>query len=288
MGAWSLSITGNDTAQDLINDYQAAFYYNDIDTALIKIDAYVRTLFDESDSNEWCDYFYSLADYMWRKGILTDQIRDEALRLIDSGFGLEIYEEAGMKTLKKRMHVLQVFREKITSKQPPSKKITVDLYTKPIFENGDIITIQLKTSDKFFTGHCKISEKHFRELDGKLVALRKIANRVSYVSSVEPAVSDIWPVFQLYDKVFDEVPELKDVIELKYANTEHGSDGLFYCEGSMFHFKQRKYVILGNCQTGIKSLDFKPGNAIYFGINKPWVNADEKIINAITFQKGWD
>ncbi len=66
MGAWSLSITGNDTAQDLISDYQAAFFYNDTDTALKKIDTYVRTLFDENDRSEWCDYFYSLADYMWR------------------------------------------------------------------------------------------------------------------------------------------------------------------------------------------------------------------------------
>ena len=27
MGAWSTSITGNDTAQDLKSEYQAAFYY---------------------------------------------------------------------------------------------------------------------------------------------------------------------------------------------------------------------------------------------------------------------
>ena len=43
MGAWNVSITGNDTAQDLKYEYQAAFYYYDVETALEKLDAYVRT-----------------------------------------------------------------------------------------------------------------------------------------------------------------------------------------------------------------------------------------------------
>ena len=34
MGAWNASINGNDTAQDLRKEYQAAFFYNDVETAL--------------------------------------------------------------------------------------------------------------------------------------------------------------------------------------------------------------------------------------------------------------
>ena len=56
MGTWSASITGNDTAQDLIAEYKAAFYKFDVDTAVSKIDAYVRTLFNESEEEEWCNY----------------------------------------------------------------------------------------------------------------------------------------------------------------------------------------------------------------------------------------
>ena len=53
MGAWSVSITGNDTAEDLKSEYQAAFFYYDIETALSKIDKYVRAVgFDESDEEE--------------------------------------------------------------------------------------------------------------------------------------------------------------------------------------------------------------------------------------------
>ena len=85
MGAWSVSITGNDTAENLKSEYQAAFFYYDIETALSNIDKYVRAVgFDESDEEEWCNYYYSLADFMWRKGILTFDYsmyeKDELLR----------------------------------------------------------------------------------------------------------------------------------------------------------------------------------------------------------------
>ena len=42
MGSWGAGISGNDTAMDLRSEYQAAFYYFDVETALEKIDAYVR------------------------------------------------------------------------------------------------------------------------------------------------------------------------------------------------------------------------------------------------------
>lgn len=65
MGAWAVGINASDTAQDLKSEYMAAFYYNDVETAVRKIDNYVREeLCDESDEEEWCNYYYSLADFM--------------------------------------------------------------------------------------------------------------------------------------------------------------------------------------------------------------------------------
>ena len=106
MGTWNVSINGNDTAQDLKSEYQAVFFYNDVDIALKKIDAYVRSMFDETDEEEWCNYYYSLADYMWKHGILTDAIRNQVIHMIDSDFGLKLWEEAGVKTLEKRKKAL--------------------------------------------------------------------------------------------------------------------------------------------------------------------------------------
>ena len=38
MGTWSASITGNDTAQDLMKEYTVAFYKYPVDEALEKLD----------------------------------------------------------------------------------------------------------------------------------------------------------------------------------------------------------------------------------------------------------
>lgn len=255
MGTWSVSITGNDIARDLISEYQAAFYYNDVETALLKLDAYVRKEFGE---DEWCDYYYSLADYMWKHGILTDAVRDNAIRLIDSGTGLELWEEAGQKTLEQRQKVLADFRTKLLSPQPPKKKISVKLYTKPIFEPGDLVAIQLQTANKHYIKGSRFSEEFFRNCHGKYVVLRKVTDHVSYTSQVEPNVQDIWPVFQLYGKIFDYYPIQEDLENVPPADITKsasyhfcGEDwkrcmGTFCCEGSMFYFRKRNYKLIGN------------------------------------------
>ena len=136
MGVWSSSITGNDTAQDLILDYKAAFYYFDVDTAVQKIDQYVRQMFDESDEQEWCDYFYSLADFMWKKGILTDEVRDKALEMIDSGFGMDCWIEAGYEKLAAKRGELAPTTTLVTSDQV-EELITPYLLANRVSEDTD-------------------------------------------------------------------------------------------------------------------------------------------------------
>lgn len=300
MGAWSESITGNDTAQDLRSEYQVAFYYyNDVDTALRKINDYVRNVgIDESDESEWCDYYYSLADFMWSKGILTDAVKNETVRLIDSGFGLEIWEDAGKKTLEKRKKVLKAFRDKIMSPQPPKKKISMGLHKK-LFEIGDIIILQIQTADKTYTGRQKnVSEETLKKADGKYVAIRKIADIKNRLSAIEPAACNYYPIFQLYNKLFNMPPELENVINLDCAkfpldgvrNSNH--DGLFCGYGGMLYFKKRKYAVIGNYQKDIKTFSQKYRfdgqnppceiETFFFGINHEYYNVDEALLNGIS------
>ena len=136
MGAWNASINGNDTAQDLKQEYTCAFfYYSDVEEAVRKREEYAASQrIDESDPEEYCDYVYSLADFMWKKGILTVNVRDRALKMIDSGFGLEIWEESGEKMLQKRKAVLEGFRKQLTSPMGERKKIRPNVHMKEIFE----------------------------------------------------------------------------------------------------------------------------------------------------------
>lgn len=296
MGAWNASINGNDTAQDLKKEYQAAFFYNDVETALAKIDAYIRQDgYDESNEAEWCDYYYSLADFMWKHGILTDKVKIRAVEMIDSGFGLDLWEESGAKTLGKRQSVLAEFREKLLSPQPPKKKISIKLYLNPIFKTGDLVAIQLQTADKHYMERSNFTEQFFRECNGKYVVLRKVSDRISYTSRIEPRVSDHWAIFQLYGKVFDYCPSAEDLVNIPWAdpykerrnspwfNQSVPINGLFLCESSMFYFRKRKYSVIGKNHKDIPcvSKNWNDTPSLFLGINHTGGNSDTDILMAI-------
>ena len=284
MGAWSVSITGNDTAQDLLSEYTAAFYKYEPEEAVQRIDNYVRSnMFDESDEGEWCDYYYSLADFMWKKGILTDEIKEKAIRMIDSGFGLELWAEAGEKTLTKRQRVLSEFKAKLTSSMPPKKKIKPNVHTERIFENGDVLAIQLQTAGKPYAKNDEkpMSDDEFHAYDGKYILMQLIDCYASWSSSIVPDVKDYWAYFRLFDGVYDTVPQKINFDELKPAKIhESGIFSYFTCESNLFYFKRRKYQVIGNAP--IKSAISEKSNAnIFFGINKPWSNPDSDFLAAM-------
>lgn len=286
MGAWSTSINGNDTAEDLKDEYTVAFWRYDVDTAVAKIEEYVRSEgIDERDSIVWCDYVYSLADYMWRKGILTDEIKQRALTMIEAGFGLEDWAQSGEKVLKERKKVLAAFREKLLSPMPPKKKIKPNVHTDTIFTNGDIIAVQLQTAGKPYTASDQkpMTDEAFHALDGKYVIVQKINDFSSWQSALDPDVRDYWAVFRLFDGVFDSVPAQEDILSLKDAQivTRNRLTPLFYCESSMFYFKKRNYVLLGNDAKTAKQYCDHESESIFFGINNPWQNPDSELLCAM-------
>lgn len=280
MGTWNASINGNDTAQDLKSEYQAAFFYNDVETALAKIDAYVRNDFDEEDEEEWCNYYYSLADFMWKHGILTDGVRNRAVEMIDSEFGLDIWAIEGNSVLNKRKKVLAEFREKLLSPQPPKKKIRFNLHMKPIFQTGDLIALQLKTLDKYYPAHSKLGEDVFRDYDGKYIVLRKVGDGVNQYSSIEPQLKDYSAKFQLYNAIFDECPTVEQLKNVSFVPTQDNST--FTSESSLFHLKKRNYRIIGNNQNNLPEF-YKPHGLshVFWGISTPWGNPELDILTAV-------
>ena len=280
MGAWNASINGNDTAQDLKSEYQAAFFYNDVETALAKIDAYVRSMFDESDEEEWSCYYYSLAEFMWKHGILTEDVRARAIDMIDSGFGLEIWELEGTSTLNKRKKALAEFREKLLSPQPPRKKIRFNLHMKPIFQTGDLIAIQLKTLDKHYPAHSKLGEDVFRGYDGKYIVLRKAGDEINQYSSIEPQLKDYWAKFQLYNAIFDECPSAEQLRTVPFVPTRDNST--FTSESSLFHLKKRNCRVIGNNQDDLPEFNKTHGlSFIFWGISTLWGSPELDILTAI-------
>ena len=285
MGAWSAGISGSDTAMDLRSEYQAAFYSFDVETALKKIDAYVRSEgFDESDPAEWCDYYYSLADFMWKKGILTEEVKQNALRMIDGEFGLDLWAESGKSILNKRKKALAAFREKLLSPQPPKKKIKIDLYMTPIFEAGDVIALQLKTNDKYYMGiNSGFTEEYFRSCHDHWVVMRKAYDEVSYVSGIVSEVRDIWPHFQLYRKMFDQCPRMEDIAQGTWVRLKDGRACVYVTEGSMRNFTRRNARVIGRSLDGMENARRQPfEDSIYLGTNTSFAgNGETDILKAL-------
>ncbi len=289
MGTWSTSITGNDTAMDLRTEYTAAFFKYDVPEALKLIDDYVRKeMFDESDAEEWCNYYYSLADFMWKKGILTDEVRDKAIEMIDSGFGLELWAEEGEKTLKARQKALGQFKEKLLSPQPAKKKIKPNVNLEPIFNAGDVIAIQLQTAGKPYTEaeDYPLSEEEFHSFDGKWVLLQSLGCHSSWSSYIVPEIKDYWAHFRLFDGIYDTVPAEIDVSKLQQIKIFSGTAEYtqFYCESNMFYFKKRNYKILCN-SSRFPIMKNNLNSGIFFGINRPHYNADSYIIVSLGMSK---
>lgn len=286
MGTWNTSITGNDTAKDLYLEYSAVFYQFDVEEALKRIDHYIRSeMFDETDEEEWCNYFYSLADFMWKKGILTDSVRNRAIEMIDSGFGLDLWAEAGQKTFNSRKQKLAEFKEKLLSSQPQKKKIKPNVHTERIFNDGDIIAVQLQTVGKPYTEQNSkpISDEAFHAFDGKYVLMQLVNCYVSWTSSIVPEVKDYWACFRLFDGVYDTIPEDVDQQFLKDALIHQGGklSPVFTCESSMVYFKRRNYKVICNRVDLLSNLDTHSNNSIYWSINRPWYNPDSQIVAAM-------
>ena len=296
MGAWSVSVTGNDTAADLRSEYSCAFYAYDTAEALERIETYVRGMFDESEPEEWCSYVYSLAEFMWKKGILTEEVKQQALIMVDSGFGLELWAEAGEKTLQKRKAALAEFRARITSPMGPVKKIKPNIYTEDIFANGDIVACKLLTKDKPFAEHAahmsgkNLTPEQFAAFDGKYILMQKVTCYTSWQSEIAPQIRDHWAIFRLFDGVYDEIPALPGQTARRDACFRASDSTIqtpfFCCESSMFYFKRRKYAALGNFpapEFPYSDLRHVRQNAcaVYLGVNTKWNNPDSFFLAAM-------
>lgn len=293
MGAWSTSVTGNDTAADLKDEYTCAFYRYPQEEALQKIEAYVRGMFDESDPEEWCTYVYSLADFMWKKGILTDAVRARALQMIDSGFGLELWAESGEKVLRDRKKALEKFRTQIMSPMGAVKKIKPNVHTEDIFTAGDLIAIKLMTAGKTYgTKHAasdrRMTEEAFQSYDGKYILLQKAWSHVSWHSALVPEIGDHWAVFRLFDAVFDAPPADISPENLPEARFRKTGFPYFMCESSMFYFKRRQYQLLGNfpqpeppLPPSERYVPDRRAESVNFGISNQWWDPDAQLLAAM-------
>lgn len=248
MGTWGASVTASDTAQELMDEYSAAFSYYDVPTALEKLEQYVRTMFDESDEIEWCAYYYSLANYMWKKGILTDEIRDKALQMVESDYGMQDWIDAGKSAVKERRKELDKFVKRITTPQCEPKKIKVSLRPDDVFIDGEVIAIELKTDDRKFTPgsftEVKLSDEEFLSYNKKYILIQKAYSEISCRSSVVPEVFQRRVCFRLFKGIYDSIENV-DINALEVIPVSEDNRYVFLLDNSIAKFKKRNYKVIG-------------------------------------------
>lgn len=252
MGAWSTSVTGNDVAQDMRDEFRAAFALNAPEDAVKKLDAYAKQAFL---SDEWTDYLYALADFMEKNGVLTEDVRARAIASIDSGEDLARWNGES----KSRKMALKALRARLIAPRTAKRKIRLPFEYSP-FEAGDLIALRLNTMDSAYDEACRIPEKAFRALNGKYVIVRKLGDWVGRTLAVEPSVQDRYPVFELYRNTFDRLPDTDALKALKPAR-KRGRGGLlsrrrvvFWSEAEARGYRGRGTAVIGRNANGIDKM----------------------------------
>lgn len=120
MGAWGPGIFSDDTASDIRQEYRELLEDQVPDDEAMRrvIDGY-RDLGEDEHHVLWL----ALAATQSGLGRLDDEVRTRALAVIDSGVGLQRWEQAGPKELAKREAALGKLRAQLTGPQPPRKTL---------------------------------------------------------------------------------------------------------------------------------------------------------------------
>ena len=226
----------------------------DPNIAVEKLDYFVLNTL-QADEDSWPDYVYSLALFMWKHGILTDEIKQRALNLIKSGTGLDLYDDAT--TRKKRIKVLDEFSHRVCSPQPACKKVRTNWNTKPVFQVGDVVAIQLSTKEGHYISMPLLSEDEFRTYDGYWIIVRKIKDMVSCKSAIAPELMDIWPVFELYDYLEPRLPKVAEFQDRTVIKR-------IFSDGKIASYKKCSASVVENSLNGIANNPSDEHKGLFF------------------------
>lgn len=141
MGAWETGLYQNDVSLDVRDDYISKLKSGKSDEeALREILQEYSEEFEDVDCKY--DAYLGLADTLWKKGRLTDEIKTKALEMIEEDRISERWESDQIR--KARGKVLDKLEQKLNSQMPERKKIAIHKPYVLGWEEGDVYTFQIK------------------------------------------------------------------------------------------------------------------------------------------------
>ena len=143
MGAWGANLYQDDVALDIKDEYKDNLRRGKTNEEAMQeiIDKYQELLEDEEDRGV---FWLALADTQWNLGRLDEQVKKQALEIIELGIDLKRWE-SNEKLYNKRKEILEKLKEKLLSPQPEEKRMPKYRTYKCEWKNGDVFAYQLKS-----------------------------------------------------------------------------------------------------------------------------------------------
>ncbi len=230
MGAWGAGLYQDDVTCDVREDYldRLRIGYTNVEATQDVINQNIDSIEDEEDGPL---FWFALADTQWKYGRLLPEVRDVALKYIESGQDLKRWEES--KSLyNKRKKVLEDLREKLNSAQPSEKKVRKLKIHKATWKVGDVLLYKIK--DEQFKDN-----KWYQ----KYVIFKVIGIAKSNIGSLPREYSDEQNIVGLCNWVGDSVPDFKVITNLDFIKQKNGL-GRIVDVLSTFSFSKKELKIL--------------------------------------------
>ena len=140
MGTWGTGIYSNDIAEDVRDACKDIFALYDVaEGNELLFNHFADILNQGYIDNEYASFWYALADWQWKHGMLNEFVKEKALNLLDNCAGIEDWIELGNKAdIRKRRNVMEDLKSRLVSNQGALKKPRLIL-AKPKHKIGDVI-----------------------------------------------------------------------------------------------------------------------------------------------------
>ncbi len=230
MGAWGTGIYSDDTACDVKEMCQEIFPFVSVDEGnRIIFEQYAEIVNSTFIDNDYAAFWYALADWQWKHGILTEDIRSKAIALLEAHTGIDEWQESGSaKDVKKRIAVMDALKSQLESEMPP-KKLPIKRLKKPQHKIGDIIVFKTFDFDDKRWEYCwriiKMDIPYFYKdpaltqgsytLDpafdarNKYMAVLCVGTKKEPYSRYVPDLYNEYSVYAYYDYISSELPTLE-------------------------------------------------------------------------------
>lgn len=143
MGSWGTGIYSNDTSEDVRDICKEIFPFVSVEEGNQIIFKEYKELIEQNRiDDDYASFWYALADWQWKHGILSEQIRSKTIELLNMHAGISDWEESATAAdVKKRLNVMEKLKAQLETPMPPIK-IPKGKLLKPKHKVGDVIIFE--------------------------------------------------------------------------------------------------------------------------------------------------